>query len=129
MNKLQIDDLILFLKADTTLNPIFWDRVFFISSVNDQAQTSLYINTLSENRKQDTNETLIDFRIISPNIEIGPLQITEYLDKIRDVFEQNDFNTWSFKYFQIDTLNDTFVQQNAKKHYEGVTTFIFKNSK
>lgn len=129
MNKLQIEELITFLKADPTLQPIFWDRVFFVSSVKDQTETALYINTLSENRKQDVNETLIDFRVISPDVEVGPLQITDYLDKVRDVFEKNDFDTWSFKYFQIDTLNDTFVQQNSKKHYEGVTTFIFKNSK
>lgn len=129
MNKIQIEELITFLKADSTLNPIFWSRVFYIAPVNDTTWLSLFINVLSENRKQDVNETLVDFRVVSTSIEVWPLEIVDYLDIIRNIFEKNHYTVWSTKYFQIDPLNDVFVWQNIKQHYEWVTSFIFKNAK
>jgi len=128
MNKIQITWLIDFIKNNTNLNTLFWDRVFFVQSLNEQTNLSLYINVLSENRKQISNESLIDFRIISNDITKGPLDIQNYIDIVKNEFEKNNIDFWS-NYYQVDIMTDVFIEVNSKKNFEWVFTMIFKNTK
>ena len=128
MNKIQITWLIDFIKNNTNLNTLFWDRVFFVQSLNEQTNLSLYINVLSENRKQISNESLIDFRIISNDITKGPLDIQNYIDIVKNEFEKNNIDFWS-NYYQVDIMTDVFIEANSKKNFEWVFTMIFKNTK
>ena len=128
MKKAQINWLIDFIKQDQELQPLFWDRVFYVQSLNDQTELSIYINVLAENRKQISDETLIDFRIISNDIKKSALDMQWYIDTVKDVFEKNATNFWD-SYYQVDIMTDVFVEINSKKNYEWVFTMIFKNTK
>ncbi len=70
MNEIQIQELITFIKANTALAAIFADRVTYLQFVNEQTEACLLLRDLTENRQQATNESLIEFRIISPSKEI-----------------------------------------------------------
>lgn len=125
MNKLQILDLLIFIKDNSELNSIFWDRVQYVSFVNEQTETCLVIRDLTDDTKQATNESLIEFRVVSPSETIWPLEIKEYLEKIKNIFNSNDLVIWDSTYFQIDSLSDFAIFPNWK-WFEWVTSFIFK---
>ena len=125
MNKLQILDLLIFIKNNTELNSIFWDRVQYVSFVNEQTEVCLVIRDLTDDTKQATNESLIEFRVVSPSETIWPLEIKEYLEKIKNIFNSNDLVVWDSTYFQIDSLSDFAIFPNWK-WFEWVTSFIFK---
>jgi len=126
MNKLEILDLLIFTKAHEELNPIFWNRVQYFSFVNEQTETCLVIRDITDDTKQTTNESLIEFRIVSPSETIWPLEIKEYLWIIKNIFTKNNIIIWDYTYFQIDCLSDFAIFPNWK-WFEWVLTFIFKS--
>lgn len=126
MNKLQILDLLIFIKNNSELNSIFWNRVQYVSFVNEQTETCLVIRDLTDDWRIASNESLIEFRIITPSETIWPLEIKEYLEKVKNVFNKNDLVIWDSTYFQIDSLNDFAIFPNWK-WFEWVISFIFKS--
>lgn len=129
MYKEQIDWLISYLKQNSNISSIFWDRVFYVLPVNNQEKTSLFVNMLAENRKLSESETLMEFRIITYSDDLWPLDIQKYISTIKDEFEKNSIEIWDHTYYQIDISTDTFVAINDHKHYEGVFSMTFKNSR
>ena len=129
MNETQIWELISYIKNDAILSPIFSTRVVYVSFVNEQSETNLSIRDLTDNRQQVSWEAMIEFKIVSPEKIIGPIQMRTYLRKILDVFEKNNMKIWNTTYYQNDCLGDLFVSTNTKWQYEWITTIIFKQTK
>jgi hypothetical protein len=125
MNETELLELIEFIKSDTDLKAIFWNRVTYLNFVNENKETSLLIRDLSESRLIATNRALLEFRIISPEKSVWPINIKAYLIKIRNKFENINITIWNSIYYQIESLDDVFIVQNEKWQYEWITSFIF----
>lgn len=128
MYNTEVNSLITFLKWNSNISNIFWDRVFYVQPVKDPTDTALYINVLSENRKQIEKESLVDFRVVSFDTSIWPWDIQSYIDTVKDELEKNHLEIWDWTYYQIDIQSDVFVAHN-KNHFEWVFTIIFKKTR
>ena len=126
MNETKINEIIDYIKDDTALSAIFSERVTYHSFVNEPTSINLIVRDLNDNRNLATGEALIEFRIVAPEKTIGPMDIRNHLNLIRDTFAKNALTIGETRYYQIEALNDIFVAQNPKAQYEGITTLIFK---
>ena len=115
MTKSEIENLIIWLKANSNLFALYWNRVAFNSFELDQDELWLLVQPMNTFPYKCLKDELVQFQIIDKKSKSTSLQMQNYLD----ITKQNII--WAlktFNWFETVLIWDTWDQKLLKNNKE-----------